>query len=83
MRRIFPKQNAPFLMPGIQAVFLLCWLMNHTGTDSFHNVYSLCALLGLCCLYDNFRSGAGQTYRMAQKEGLKIYNVYDVLGMKT
>ncbi len=46
-------------MPGIQAVFLLCWLMNHTGTDSFHNVYSLCALLGLCCLYDNFRSGAG------------------------
>lgn len=30
--------------------------------------------------YDgNFRSGAGQTYRMAEKAGLKTYNVYDVL----
>ena len=26
------------------------------------------------------KSGAGQTWRMAEKAGLKLYNVYDMLG---
>ncbi len=27
----------------------------------------------------NFRSGAGQTFRMAEKEGLKIYNIHGIV----
>ena len=35
-----------------------------------------------CVAYYNgsFRSGAGQTFRMAQKAGLKIYNIYGLSG---
>ena len=42
---------------------------------------SMVALSSFCVAYysGNYRSGAGQTYRMAEKEGLKIYNVYDVI----
>ena len=34
-----------------------------------------------CVAYYNgsVRSGAGQTFRMAQKAGVKIYNIYDVI----
>ena len=37
-----------------------------------------------CVAYYNgsVRSGAGQTYRMAKKADLKIYNIYDALGEK-
>jgi len=34
-----------------------------------------------CVAYYNgkFRSGAGQTFRMAKKEGMKIYNIFDLV----
>lgn len=42
---------------------------------------SMVEFSSFCVAYynGNFRSGAGQTYRMAEKAGLKIYNVYDVV----
>lgn len=42
---------------------------------------SMVELSSFCVAYydGNFRSGAGQTYRMAEKAGLKIYNVFDVV----
>lgn len=41
-----------------QAVFMFAWLVNLQETDSFHNVYVLCAILGIFCMYDNYQKGA-------------------------
>ena len=43
---------------------------------------SMVEISSFCTAYynGNFRSGAGQTFRMAEKAGLKIYNIFDVVG---
>ena len=43
--------------------------------------YSMVERSSFCVAYynGNFRSGAGQTFRMAEKEGLKIYNIFDLV----
>lgn len=37
----------------VQAFFVYTWLSNLAKTDSFYSVYMLCAIVGLCCIYDN------------------------------
>lgn len=39
----------------IPALFVYMWLSNTAKTDSFHNVYVLCALLGVLCIFDNYK----------------------------
>lgn len=41
-----------------QVLFIFAWLTNLKETDSFHNVYVLCAILGIFCLYDNHQKQA-------------------------
>ena len=43
--------------------------------------YSMVERSSFCVAYynHNFRSGAGQTYRRAEKDGLKIYNIFDLV----
>lgn len=48
------KRYSPLSVIG-QALFIFSWLTNLTETDSFHNVYVLCAILGVLCLYDNYQ----------------------------
>lgn len=37
----------------VQAFFVYTWLSNLAKTDSYYSVYMLCAIVGLCCIYDN------------------------------
>lgn len=79
MKKTYPNTNTSFLMPGVQAGFLLCWLMNHIETDSFPNVYALCALLGLCCLFDNYK----ERMDLPQKKGFGIFSLSAVFSLAT
>lgn len=51
------------LLIFFQAAFVFAWLVNLQNTDSFYNIYVLCAWLGLFCLYDNFAHGRELTGR--------------------
>ena len=43
--------------------------------------YSMVERSSFCVAYynGNVRSGAGQTYRMAEKDGLRLYNIFDIV----
>jgi len=38
----------------IQVVFIMCWLSVLSGTDSLHSIYSLCGIVSVFCLCDNY-----------------------------
>lgn len=43
----------------IQAIFMYCWLTVLSPlsvTDTYYSVYLLCAVIGLLCLFDNYRA---------------------------
>ena len=42
---------------AVEVGLIFAWLTNLMGTDSFHNVYILCAVLGVMCLADNVQQG--------------------------
>lgn len=42
----------------IPVLFIYIWVTNLIDTDSFHTVYVLCALLGIVCVFYNYRSNA-------------------------
>ncbi|MGN0976796.1 MAG: DUF6020 family protein [Faecousia sp.] len=39
-----------------EALFIYTWLSNLAKTDSYYSVYMLCAIAGLCCIYDNSKT---------------------------
>ena len=44
----------------LRAFFIYIWLTvlsELSGTDTYYSVYLLCAILGILCLYDNYKSG--------------------------
>lgn len=54
-------------------LFVHMWLSNSAGTDSFPNVYVLCALLGGLCIFDNYRHSVNFTRKVnAAMNGLAV-----------
>ena len=39
----------------LQSVFIMCWLSVLSDTDSLHSVYSLCGIVSVFCLCDNYQ----------------------------
>ena len=56
---VFPKLEKSIrskLILVIQIIFIMCWLAVLADTDSYHSAYSLCGILSVLCLWDNYRN---------------------------
>ena len=42
----------------MQVLFIYAWLMNLLQTDAYFSVYILCAILGLGCVFDNYKKNS-------------------------
>lgn len=51
------KNKTDAVWAAVEVGLIFAWLTNLMGTDSFHNVYILCAVLGVMCLADNVQQG--------------------------
>lgn len=56
MRAYFDRNGKSLLL--IQVLFIYAWLMNLLQTDAYFSVYILCAILGLGCVFDNYKKNS-------------------------
>ena len=66
--------NIPRIAVIVPAFFIYIWLTvlaELSVTDTYYSVYVLCGILGILCLYDNYKTG--RTCTGQQNRSLSIF----------